>query len=70
VPLKNTFFHANLLHDHYANRGNSNRLTIGVPPQVPTGRTDIIIQFPVCEDAQPLAALLPVNGDGKIRLTK
>ena len=60
-----------LPYDHYTNRGNSGRLTIDVPPQyLRGGRTDAIIQFPVCEEAQPLADPLPVNDDGKIRLTK
>jgi len=46
------------------------RLIIDVPPQVPTGRTDVIIQFPVQEAVKPLAEPLPIDADGKIRLTK
>ena len=29
------------------------RITIEVPPQIPTGRTNVIIQFPVPADTQP-----------------
>ena len=46
------------------------RLVIDLPPQVPTGRTDVIIQFPVREETQPPGTPLPMNGEGKIRLTK
>ncbi|MCL2412320.1 MAG: hypothetical protein FWC97_11835 [Treponema sp.] len=56
------------------------RLTIEIPREVPTGRTDVIIQFPVHRDTQPLAApktkksalvdSLPRDSNGKIRLTK
>jgi len=46
------------------------RLIIDVPPQVPTGRTDVIIQFPVQEDAQLLEESLPIDKSGKIHLTK
>ena len=38
-------------------------LDFEVPPQVPTGITNVIIQFPVREDAQPTAPVKIVPQD-------
>jgi hypothetical protein len=32
---------------------NDRRITIEVPPKIPTGRTNVIIQFPFPSDIQP-----------------
>ena len=45
------------------------RITIEVPPQIPTGRTNVIIQFPFSEDTQPKYTI-PRDSNGEIRLTK
>ena len=60
------------------------RIIIEVPPQVPTGKMNVIIQFPVREDAKPVCSTeqaaaseasliekhIAKNNDGKIRLTR
>jgi len=46
------------------------RITLEVPREMPTGRADIIVQFPARKDAPPSASTLPVNGEGKIILNK
>jgi hypothetical protein len=43
------------------------RITIEVPPQIPTGRTNVIIQFPVPAETQSEET---IPKDSKIRLTK
>jgi len=43
------------------------RLIIDIPNEVPTGRTNIILQFPDKKDTQPLK---PVLNNGKLKLTR
>jgi len=43
------------------------RLTIDIPREVPTGRTNILIQFPDKKEVQPLT---PIIKDGKTKFSK
>ena len=54
--------------EHTVDIPANRRITIEVPPQIPTGRTNVIIQFPVSEDTQPKNTISS-NSDGKICLT-
>jgi len=45
----------------------SHRLTIDVPREIPSGRTNIVVQFPDKKEAQ---APKPVLNNGKLKLTK
>ena len=50
-------------------------LKIKIPPEIPEGKTEVVIQFPVREKEQPAAAEkpkmnIPVNSEGKFILTK
>ena len=56
---------------------DSRRLTIDVPREIPTGRTNVVIQFPIREKVEPTPSIekateKPFEKDGtkKIRLTK
>ena len=53
------------------------RIIFEVPREIPIGKTDVVIQFPVREKAQPEAAAaekpkmhIPKNSEGKFILTK
>ena len=49
------------------------RFDFEVPLEIPEGKTEIIIQFPVLEKAQPTEKpkmYIPKDSNGKIRLTK
>ena len=53
------------------------RFNFKVPREIPEGKTDVVIQFPVRKKAEPDAAVaekpkthIPVNSEGKFILTK
>jgi hypothetical protein len=47
--------------EHTVDIPTNRRITIEVPPQIPTGRTNVIIQFPVSENTQPKNTILKDN---------